>query len=118
MFIVDPTTKKITLHKGDTGTVVYRVSGFDLDESSRAKWTMKDSKGDVVKWGVFPFTDNQFSVVFANGDTDTLPAGKYSYDVRIAKEPVFDEEGDIIDGYIRTPESPLVVELLPVVGDI
>ncbi len=118
MFIVDPVTKKITLHKGDTGSVMYRVTGFDLDESARAKWTMKNSKGEVVKWGVYPFTDNQFSVEFTNNETDTLPAGKYSYDVRIAKEPEFDEEGDIINGYIRTPESPLIVELLPVVGDI
>ena len=119
MFIVDPVSKKITLHKGDCGSVVYKINGFTLDDSARAKWTMKDAKGNVVKLVIAPFDENnQFEVVFENKDTDRLAAGKYEYDVRIAKEPIYDEDGDIIDGYIRTPESPLTVELLSVVGDI
>ena len=120
MFEVDPTTKKITMHAGDTGAVIYHITGYDLrGEDARIVWTMKNTKGIVVKSGVYTPDENEIRVEFANADTDTLDPGTYIYDLRIVIDPEFDTEGNLVDGTdVNTPISPLYVEILETVGDI
>ena len=119
MFNWDPETRKITLHRGDTGVVPYVLTGYTLGPNDRVLWTMKDGTGTIVKEGIYTPEDNKFRVEFLNAETDYLSPGLYSYDTRVAINPVFDEQGRIIDGEcITTPVSPLIVEILSTVGQI
>ena len=64
-------------------------------------------------------TDNSFVATFFNRDTDTLQPGGYSWDVRYVIHPYYDSEGNIVDGnQVLTPNPPMAVNLLTVVGDI
>lgn len=119
MFKVDPETRKITLHRGDTGVACFRLVGYTLSSNDRVLWTMKDGLGTVVKEGIYTPEDNVFRVEFLNAETDYLAPGIYQYDARVAFNPQYDDQGRIIDGdAISTPISPLTVELLSTVGQI
>lgn len=119
MFIVNTETRKITLSRGDTGVVPCRLKGYTFGPNDRVLWTMKNSRGSIVKEGIYTPENNRFRVEFLNGDTDYLDPGTYSYDVRVAINPQFDSEGRIIDGScISTPRLPMEVELLRTVGEI
>lgn len=65
------------------------------------------------------YRKNDFTVTFLNADTDTLSPGGYTWDVRYVINPYYDEEGKIVDGdQVITPNSPMSMNLLTVVGDI
>lgn len=38
------------------------------------------------------------NIVFSHNETANLPTGKYVWDIKFYKNPVFDEEGEVIDG--------------------
>lgn len=62
---------------------------------------------------------NMFTVTFNNADTDKVNPGGYSWDVRYVINPYYDEEGKIVDGdQVITPNTPMGVQVLTVVGDI
>ena len=119
MFIVNPTDKTITLSRGDTGWVPFRVTGVTLTDEDRAVFTVKNSQGIVVKEDVFTPVDNAFWVRFENADTDGLPAGIYNYDIRVVIGPEYDGEGKIVNGQdVKTPILPTSITLLNTVGEI
>jgi hypothetical protein len=119
MFVVDTDNKKITLHKGDTGTAPFRFTGFTLEGNVRVLWTIKNRRGELIMERIYTPVDNEFSVEFSNSDTDSLPAGTYYYDARVVIDPVFDDQGHIVDGeYVNTPASPLQIEILDTVGEV
>lgn len=65
------------------------------------------------------YRKNDFTVTFMNADTDTLATGGYTWDVRYVINPYYDEDGKIVDGdQVITPNSPMSMNLLTVVGDI
>lgn len=118
MFIVDPETKKITIHQGDTDSVIYHFTGFEFGTNDRVLWTMRNEKKQIVKQHICTPEDDAVTVEFSNDDTDSLAIGTYKYDVRIVANPVY-EDGKIVDGtFITTPGSPFFVEILPTVGQI
>ena len=118
MFSVDPVTKQITMHRGDTGSVVYHFTGYEFQSDDRVLWTMKSSNGTIVKEEVLVPSDQSVVVEFLNADTDMLQPGQYNYDIRIVIDPVY-ESGRLVDGTIvTTPESPLNITLLGTVGQI
>lgn len=118
MFVVDENTKSITMHRGDTGSVVYHFTGYDFQSADRVLWTMKSNNGTIVKEDVLVPNDQKVTIEFLNADTDSLAAGTYTYDIRIVIDPVY-SGGRLVDGTIvTTPESPLYIYLLDTVGQI
>ena len=110
---------KITLSKGDTGAVKIVVSGYTFGADDRCLFTMKSGNGTIVKQKAYAMTNNEFVVSFLNAETDTLVAGNYSWDVRWVIHPYYDSAGRIVDGdQVLTPELPMGINLLTVVGDI
>ena len=125
MFVVDTAQRKITLHRGDTGTVPFHVTGYEFAATDRVLFTMKSRGGQQIMKRIYSLDENgYFYVDFRNGDTDQLSAGQYIYDCRVAIKPEYDDQGNIIDvdfdngGAVATPVSPLVIELLDTVGQI
>lgn len=110
---------KINLHRGDTGTIGITATGYTFGPNDRALFTVKDKSGTIVKQGIYPMVNNRFEVPFLNGDTDYLDSGLYEWDVRYVVEPVYDEEGKIVDGdAVATPKDPMDLNLWRTVGQI
>lgn len=119
MFNVDETTKRITMHRGDTGSVRYHLTGYEFQADDRVLWTMKSENGTIVKQGIYTPVDGDVVVEFANADTDQLSPGQYPYDLRVIANPEYDQGGAIIDGdIVSTPVSPMYVQILSTVGQI
>ncbi len=119
MFNVDPTTKKITLHRGDTGEMTVTVSGYTYEANDRALFTVKDINGSEIIKRVYPMVNNSFTVEFVNGDTDYLSPQTYYWDVRYIINPTYDASGNIDDGdAVSTPGSPFEMQVLSTVGQI
>lgn len=125
MFKVDGTT--ITMSRGDTGSLKITANAIRKDTqqpytfgtNDRALFTLKASNGQVVKQSAYQMTNNIFTVVFANADTDTLTQGGYTWDVRYVINPRYDAAGHIVDGdQVITPNTPMNVQMLNVVGEI
>lgn len=72
--------------------------------------------GDTI---TVAYDRNTFTVTFYNSDTDQVTPGGYSWDVRYVINPYYDEDGALVDGdQIITPNNPMNIQLLTVVGDI
>lgn len=125
MFVIDTESKTITLHRGDTGVVPYKLRGYTFSNADRVLYTIKDTFGQEVFQEIYEIDeDGMFRVEFPNGMTDSLSPGTYRYDARVAILPVYDDQGNIIDvdydhgGAVITPESPLTIVILDTVGQI
>lgn len=124
MFKVDTVTKKITLHRGDTGIVPFRLTGYTFGENDRVLFTAKSSSGTEIIREIYPIENNGFKVRFPNSLTDSLAPGQYRYDARVAILPLYDDQGRLYDvdfdhgGMVNTPVSPLIIEILDTVGQI
>jgi len=119
-FHVDATTKTITMHRGDTGEVTISVTGHTFGTDDRALFTVKDGSGSEIIKRVYELDENEFTVTFANSDTDYLAPGQYSWDVRYVIDPQYDPNtGEIVDGDgVSTPGSPYALMILGTVGQI
>lgn len=117
MFIVDGNT--ITLSRGDTGALEISAEGYNFGENDRALFSVKAGNGTLVKQRAYQMTNNSFTVTFFNADTDLLTPGGYTWDVRYVINPYYDDAGNIVDGdQVLTPNNPMTMNLLTVVGDI
>lgn len=111
----------ITLSRGDTGALKFTAdTDYGFTENDRALFSVKNAIGEVVKQQAFEIDENKaFVVTFFNADTDSLSAGTYSWDVRYIINPYYDDTGKIIDGdQVITPQQPMDLQLLQVVGEI
>lgn len=109
----------ITLPIGDTFSFNVVASGYDFSATDRALFTIKGSDGSIIFQNAYQMANNQFRVDLHNSDTDSLSAGNYQYDVRYVVNPVYDENGAIVDGdVVNTPSRPKTLTLLSVVGNI
>ena len=111
----------ITMSRGDTGALkITADTDYTFAAEDRALFSVKNGNGEVVKQSAFSFDENKaFVVTFFNSDTDKLPSGPYSWDVRYIIHPYYDAQGNIIDGdQVITPTTPLTLNLLPVVGEV
>lgn len=122
MFRVDKKTKKLTMHRGDTGTIRFRLPGIDALSASTVKvvFSMRNKWGAIVKSGIYEPDGINVPVGFLNGDTDNLDPGIYEYDIRVVGNATYDQNGNIIEGdLVYTPEDcPYEVEILDTVGII
>ena len=111
----------ITLSRGDTGAIKF-IANTDhtFTSDDRALFSIKNAIGEMVKQHAYSLDeDKAFVVSFFNSDTDTLPAGTYSWDVRYVIHPYYDAAGNIIDGdQVITPKQPMDMQLLQVVGEV
>ena len=134
MFDVNGTT--ITLSRGDTGALCITAvttrkdtgEKYNFGPDDRAVFSIQSSTGDLNKdkYALLGYTDdgdwiptNEFVVVFNNKDTDELAIGNYVWDVRFVINPYYNEYGRIVDGdQVLTPNTPMTMSLLNVVGEI
>lgn len=119
MFSVDGFV--ITLSRGDTGAIKFIAdTDHTFDSVDRALFSIKNAVGEVVKQAAFALDENKaFVVSFFNADTDNLAAGTYSWDVRYIIHPYYDTSGNIVDGdQVITPNKPMEMQLLQVVGEV
>lgn len=111
----------ITLSRGDTGAIKFTAdTPHTFDSIDRALFSIKNAVGEMVKQQAFEIDENKsFIVSFYNSDTDNLAAGSYSWDVRYIIHPYYDSDGKIIDGdQVITPNQPMELQLLQVVGEV
>lgn len=111
----------ITLSRGDTGAIKCTAdTDHTFDAVDRALFSVKNAVGEVVKQSAFELDENKaFVVTFFNSDTDMLPAGSYSWDVRYIIHPYYDTSGNIVNGdQVITPRQPMDLQLLQVVGEV
>lgn len=111
----------ITLSRGDTGAIKFIAdTDYTFQAVDRALFSVKNAVGEVVKQSAYELDENKsFIVPFMNADTDTLAAGTYSWDVRYIINPYYDSTGRIIDGdQVITPNQPMSLQLLQVVGEV
>ena len=123
MFKVEGYT--ITLSRGDTGamkvsaTATLNGEPFTFGENDRALFSIKNGQGEIVKEKIAEMVNNEFTVYFLNADTDNLSPTNYSWDVRYIINPYYDSNGRIVDGdQVITPNEPMSMNLLTVVGDV
>jgi hypothetical protein len=119
MFNVDGYT--ISLSRGDTGAIrVNTDTEYDFTANDRVLFSVKNAIGEVVRQQAFPLDENKgFVVQFTNADTDSLPAGTFSWDIRYVINPYYDEQGNIVSGdQVITPRLPMEMQLLQVVGEV
>ena len=117
MFKVDGT--KITISRGDTGSIDFTATGYDFGENDRAVFSVKNGHGQIVKQDIHELTEGVFTATFFNADTKDLPAGNYTWDVRYVIDPQYDEDENIVDGaQVITPMEPQKMELLETAGKI
>ena len=119
MFNVEDYT--ITISRGDTGALkITADTDHVFDSIDRALFSIKNAIGEVVKQQAYELDENKaFVVSFFNSDTDNLPAGSFTWDVRYIIHPYYDSAGNIIDGdQVITPKQPRQMQLLQVVGEV
>lgn len=98
MFSVNGT--EISLSRGDTGAVKFSMdatrrdtgAAFTFGERDRAVFSIKNGSGTVVKQKAYQMQDNEFLVIFMNGDTDKLAPGGYTWDVRCVINPYYEDD--------------------------
>ena len=121
MFSVDGYS--ITLSRGDTAAFRINISfngDYTPEATDRVLFTIKDGSGQIVKQKIYALDENNgFNVYLYNDDTDDLSVASYRWDIRYVIHPYYDPSGKIADGdQVITPELPMGITLLSVVGDI
>ena len=126
MFEINETTGAIAMSGGDTGgfTITPTVEGQG-DTPGILLFSVKNSAGVLLISRQYPMVSGEpIDIEFGNADTDSWPAGMYSWDVRGILNPMFDgEEGDpdrhVVDGdQVLTPRRPMSLTIVATVGKV
>lgn len=100
------------MHRGNTGTVTIRLTGYTFGNDDRVYFAMRNQSGTIVKEAICQVEDGAISIPFVNTDTDYLPAGDYPYAITAATDPVYDTGGKIVNGSdVHTPEDDHVIRI-------
>ena len=106
MFKLDEDGSTILMHRGNTGTVRITLDGYTFGNDDRVLFRMRSSNGTIIKSKICKVEDGAIEVEFVNTDTDYLAPGYYYYGVTAATDPVYGEDGEIVDGSgVSTPEE-------------
>lgn len=121
MFSID--NGAISLSRGDTASFTVTATGYTFAEADRALFTVKDGNGEVIMERVYELAtelgNGVFLVQFSNSDTDQLPPGTYTWDVRYIIGPYYDATGRIVDGdQVITPKAAQNLTLISTVGEV
>lgn len=105
---------RLTLPKGDTGSFMLPVRG-QVDKGDIAVFSVKDplTRTTVIE-KYFDASEKHIVISLELEDTIKLAAGKYFWDIKIYRSPIFDEDGVLIDAmeidsYYSAFEQPLLI---------
>lgn len=117
MFRVEGT--RITLSRGDTGSLLVKSSGHTFTSDDRALFTVANRNGSqILMQQEYELTDGNFTVLFLNEVTDQWPAGNYKWEVRYIINPTR-TEGVITGGTdVFTPMEPQDLIVSAVIGEV
>ena len=132
MFNVDYSTGAIEMNVGDTGSFQIAATRSDDEpwtEDDVATFTVRNNAGEDVITRNYALNDDTLgngviSIEFQNSDTDQLPAGTYSWEMRYVINALYDASGRVVDGdIVRTPGvdgkgNPMSMTLKSVYRDI
>ena len=132
MFAVDYTTGAIEMNIGDTGS--FQVEAHRSDDEAWtdddvATFTVRNASGEDVIVRDYGLNDQELgngiiAIEFQNHDTDELPAGSYTWEIRYVVNALYDADGNVVDGdIVRTPGvdgkgNPMNLTLKSVMRDI
>lgn len=132
MFAVDYTTGAIEMNVGDTGS--FQIEAHRSDEEpwtddDIATFTVRNAAGEDVMKRNYTLTDSTLGngvigIEFQNSDTDGLPPGSYTWEMRFVVNALYDSGGNVVDGdIVRTPGAdgkgePMSLVLKSVMRDI
>lgn len=110
MFEVNPDSNSITMHRGDTGSVMFsaiRTSGEPFGQDDVALWTVRNSRGVIVMQSLYSLADENLGngkvlVQFHNSSTDQMPLGTYYTEMRYVINPYYDNS--VINPHYNGPE--------------
>ena len=106
MFKLDTDMTTVLMHKGNTGLLRISLTGYSFGNNDRVLFVMKSGNGTVVKSKICQVEDQAIEVEFVNTDTDYLSPGIYYYGITAATDPVYDADGQIVNGSgVGTPEN-------------
>lgn len=110
MFKLEADGRTISMHRGNTGTVRIKLTGYSFGTNDRVYFCMAHPNGTPVKEAICQVDANGYiEVPFVNTDTDYLSPGSYPYGVTAATDPVY-ESGKIVNGSgVCTPEDDHVI---------
>lgn len=129
MFNVNVETGYIDMHRGDTGAFTIRFTGYTLTSSDRVLVTFKSATGTVIKKEYHVPEDNRIRIQLRNPETDYLETGDYSWDARVIIDPIYDENGNVVEGTgqeaeiidggaVSTPRDPMTLHIRTTVGQV
>lgn len=129
MFNVNTENGYIDMHRGDTGAFVIRFTGYTLTSSDRVLVTFKSQTGTEIKKEYHMPENNRIRIQLRNPETDYLDAGDYSWDARVIIDPVYDENGNVVEGTgqeaeiidggaVSTPKDPMTLHIRRTVGQV
>lgn len=105
---------RIIVPQGDTGIFMLPLKDMPTGEDV-AVFSVKDimTKETVIEKNV-AITGAYFAVELKNQDTKNLSAGKYIWDIKMYHNPVYDDDGIIIDAmeinsYYSAFKQPLFI---------
>lgn len=105
---------RIIIPKGDTGSFHLTNKG-ENSENTVAVFSVKDplTKKTVIE-KIIDVSESSIKIEIESKDTKELPAGKYFWDLKLYKNPEYDEDGILIDAleidsYYSAFESPLFI---------
>lgn len=129
MFNVNTENGYIDMHRGDTGAFNIRFTGYTLTSSDRVLVTFKSQTGTEIKKEYHVPENNRIRIQLRNPETDYLDAGDYSWDARVIIDPVYDENGNVVEGTgqeaeivdggaVSTPKDPMTLHIRRTVGQV
>ena len=129
MFNVNTETGYIDMHRGDTGAFIIRFTGYTLTSNDRVLVTFKSMTGTEIKKEYHVPENNCIRIRLRNPETDYLDTGDYSWDARVIIDPVYDENGNVVEGSgqeaeiidggaVSTPKDPMTLHIRTTVGQV
>ena len=127
MYRIDPITKAITMHRGDTGAFTVtaaRASGADWTDADRMIFTVATADKTKKIERYYRLDDGRTAttlpagkvlVELHNGDTDTWANGQYQTEIRFVVNAVWTGEApedDMVSAL--SPGVPQIVDGVPV----
>jgi len=111
MFKLDTDGTTIVMHRGNTGTVRIKLTGYTFGNDDRVLFRMAYPNGTTAKEQICEVDDGYIEIEFVNTDTDYLPPGDYPWAVTAATDPVYDD-GKIVNGSgVCTPRDDMVIRI-------
>ena len=113
MFKLDTDGTTILMHRGNTGTLRLHLTGYSFGTNDRVYFCMAYPNGTPIKEAICEVdSDGYIEIEFENTDTDYLQAGDYPYAVTAATDPIYDDQGKIVNGSgVSTPRDDMVIRI-------